>query len=87
MRYVPDNQLKSLRVNGVEIEVPTPDGQVSEERVDEFTERYEMWINEGLVAGRNTIEFELVDYAMVVGINMQWKLHATKRLPGWSGVP
>ncbi|MEM6257583.1 MAG: hypothetical protein AAGI37_04645 [Planctomycetota bacterium] len=87
MRYIPDNDLRSLRVNGAEINVPEPTSPASEDRVDEFTERYELWISSGLVEGQNTIEFELVDYAMVVGINVQWELYATSQLPQWSDRP
>ncbi|MEM6504622.1 MAG: hypothetical protein AAF711_04055 [Planctomycetota bacterium] len=87
MRYVPDNDLRSLRVNGAEIKVPEVTSPASEDRVDEFTERYELWISSGLVEGQNTIEFELVDYAMVVGINVQWELYATTQLPRWSDRP
>lgn len=74
MRYVADNLLKSIRVNGTNLDV-AGDVPESEYVTREFSKQHTFEIDRGLMGGENTIEFEVIDFVKAVGLRLEWELH------------
>lgn len=67
LRYIADNRLKSIRVNGHKIEVNHP--------VDTSAWKARpLTLREHLVHGENVIDFEVICTGGFVALNMQWEL-------------